>query len=88
MGRYKSVLMAEKDAREFPHHVEFPIPPLGLGKRLDVIAAWLDTNIGPDWRSHSHFAKGGHTASYMFRTEDVADRFRSALGSQNELAQL
>ena len=23
MGRYKSVLMAEKDAREFPHHVEF-----------------------------------------------------------------
>ncbi|KCZ63949.1 hypothetical protein L53_05480 [Hyphomonas sp. L-53-1-40] len=58
MGRYISVLMAEKGARDFPHHVELPIPPFGLGKRLDIIAAWLNTNIGPDWRSHSHFERG------------------------------
>ena len=65
MGRYKSVLMAEKDARDFPHHVELPIPPYGLGKRLDVIATWLNRNIGPDWRSHSHLEKGEHTALYI-----------------------
>lgn len=32
MGRYKSVLMAEQDARDFPHHVLVPVPPNGLGK--------------------------------------------------------
>ncbi len=87
MGRYKSVLMAEKDARDFPHHVELPIPPFGLGKRLDIIAAWLNTHIGPDWRSHSHLEKGEHTARYMFRSEQDAERFRSALNNDRELAQ-
>ena len=81
MGRYKSVLMAEKDARDFPHHVELPIQPFGLGKRLDVIAAWLNTNIGPDWRSHSHLEKGEHTARYMFRSEDDAAEFETAIKS-------
>jgi len=81
MGRYKSVLMAEKDARDFPHHVELPIPPFGLGKRLDIIAAWLNTNIGPERRSHSHLEKGEHTASYMFRSVQDAAEFRQALES-------
>ncbi len=87
MGRYKSVLMAEKDARDFPHHVELPISPFGLGKRLDIIAAWLNTNIGPGWRSHSHLEKGEHTALYMFRRGADAKRFRSALDNESELAQ-
>ena len=53
----------------------------GLGKRLDVIAAWLNTNIGPDWRSHSHLEKGEHTARYMFRSEDDAAEFETAIKS-------
>ena len=85
MGRYKSVLMAEKDARDFPHHVELPIPPFGLGKRLDIIAAWLNTNIGTDWRSHSHLEKGEHTARYMFRSEQDANWFREELNSRGQL---
>jgi hypothetical protein len=84
MGRYKSVLMAEKDARDFPHHVELPIPPFGLGKRLDIIAAWLNTNIGPDWRSHSHLERGEDTALYMFRRHDEAVRFSEALNGEFE----
>jgi hypothetical protein len=60
MGRYKSVLMAEQDARDFPHHVLVPVPPNGLGKRMDAIAAWIDLNIGPDWRMHGHLGKEGH----------------------------
>ena len=82
MGRYKSVLMAEKDARDFPHHVELPIPPFGLGKRLDIIAAWLNTHIGPEWRSHSHLEKGEHTARYMFRSEEDAAEFETAIKSE------
>ena len=84
MGRYKSVLMAEKDARDFPHHVELPIPPFGLGKRHDIIAAWLNTNIGPDWRSHSHLERGEDTALYMFRRHDEAVRFSEALNGEFE----
>ena len=51
MGRYKSVLMAERDARDFPHHVELPIPPFGLGKRLDgklVIVTGASAGIGKE----------------------------------------
>ena len=81
MGRYKSVLMAEKDARDFPHHVGVPVPPTGLGKRMDVIAAWLDTNIGPDWRSHGNWEKGVHTSRYMFRSIEDARAFSLALTS-------
>lgn len=85
MGRYKSVLMAEKDAGDFPHHVGVPVPPTGLGKRMDVIAAWLGTNIGPDWRSHGRWENGVHTSRYMFRTPEAAEQFREALNS-GELA--
>lgn len=88
MGRYKSVLMAKKDAREFPYHVELPIPPTGLGMRLDIIAAWININIGPDWRMHSHLERGEHTALYMFQSNEDAARFRLALTSENELTQL
>ncbi len=84
MGRYKSVLMAERDARDFPHHVELPIPPFGLGKRLDIIAAWLNINIGPDWRSHSHLERGEDTALYMFKRHDEAVRFSEALNGEFE----
>ncbi|KDA01284.1 hypothetical protein [Hyphomonas oceanitis] len=81
MGRYKSVLMAKKDAREFPYRVALPIPPTGHGKRLDIIAAWINTNIGPDWRMHSHLERGEHMALYMFRTEQLASHYRQALSS-------
>jgi len=74
--------MANKDAQEFPYHVEMPIPPSGLGKRLDIIAAWLNTSMGPDWRSHSHLERGEHRARYMFHTLTAATLFDSAI--QNE----
>ena len=79
MGRYKSVLMAEQDARDFPHHVLVPVPPNGLGKRMDVIAAWIDLKIGSDWRMHGHYGNDGHMACYMFRSEGAAGVFQAAL---------
>lgn len=79
MGRYKSVLMAEQDARDFPHHVFVSVPPNGLGKRMDTIAAWIDLNVGAGWRMHGHLGKDGHMACYMFRSEGAAGVFRLAL---------
>lgn len=79
MGRYKSVLMAQKDAREFPYHVEVPVPPTGLGKRLDIISDWLGQNVGPDWRQHGHLRNGKHTACYMFQTQENARLFKDAV---------
>ena len=35
----KSVLMSELDVRDVPHHVLVPVPPSGLGGRMNVIAA-------------------------------------------------
>jgi hypothetical protein len=87
MARYKSVLMAQRDAREFPHPVGLPIPPFGLGKRLDIIAAWLNANIGQEWRLHNRLEKGEHTACYLFRTQEAADRFRLYLGDPHNADQ-
>lgn len=87
MGRYKSVLMAKKDAREFPHHVRVPVPAHGLGKRLITITDWLDKNFGNAWRMHSRFDKGVHTVGFMFRTEDDATLFGLALTQTRELDQ-
>jgi len=88
MGRYKSVLRAKQDARDFRHHVELPIPGHGLGKRLDVLSSWLNETFGDEWRLHGKFRKGEHTAYFMFRTPEAARMFRQALGEQGELRQL
>jgi hypothetical protein len=83
MGRYKSVLMAEKDAREFPHHVSVPVPPCGMGGRMEVIAAWLRANVGEEWRSHGSWKGGEQSSRYMFRAFEAAERFRCALALEN-----
>lgn len=78
MGRYKSVLMAVKDAREFPHHVDVPVPGNGLGKQMDRMAVWLARVCGAEWRTHGEIAAGVHVARYMFRTRTEAERFDAA----------
>lgn len=79
MGRYKSVLMAESDAKAFPHHVDVPVPGNGLGQQMDRMADWLRRAVGDEWRAHGARAGGAHLARYMFRTQKDADAFRRAL---------
>jgi len=79
MGRYKSVLMAEADAKAFPYHVDVPVPGNGLGKQMDRMADWLRGAFGAEWRAHGAVAGGIHVARYMFRTQMDADAFRRAL---------
>lgn len=83
MGRYKSVLMAEKDAKDFPYHVDVPVPPMGLGKQMDVIEAWLRQVMGAEWREHGAGGGHNHVARYMFRTRMDAERFEAAWRAGN-----
>jgi hypothetical protein len=78
MGRYKSVLMAARDAKEFPHHVDVPVPGNGLGKQMDWMAEWLRREFGAEWRSHGAVPAGVHVSRYMFRTRMEAEKFESA----------
>lgn len=78
MGRYKSVLMAQRDAREYPYHVDMPVPPMGLGKQMDAIESWLRGALGDNWRKHGAGVGSAHVARYMFRSRTEADLFEAA----------
>lgn len=79
MSRYKSVLKARRDAKEFAHHVDVPVPASGLGIRLDILNDWLVDKVGNEWRQHGTNAAGVHVARFMFRTKIDADTFEAAL---------
>jgi hypothetical protein len=79
LGRYKSVLRAQADARAFPYHVDIPVPPLGLGGRMDIIERWLRQSLGSDWRHHGAASGRAHVARFMFRTPTDAAAFENAM---------
>lgn len=78
MGRYKSVLKARADAREFPHQVDVPVPPMGLGSLRDEIERWLHSALGTEWRHHGAGNGAAHVARFMFRTRKDAELFETA----------
>lgn len=81
MGRYKSVLMATLDARDYPHHVDVPVPGMGLGKQLDDLENWLRQTFGAEWRQHGARTGGVHVARFMFRSCSDAELFEAALAA-------
>lgn len=45
-------------ARRFPHHVDVPVPPGGLGNRLNEMLAWCRANVAAGgWEMHGHSEK-------------------------------
>ena len=52
MGRYKSILKAESDARRLPYTVDIPVPGTGLGKQMDEMTDWLLTHAKCEWAEH------------------------------------
>jgi hypothetical protein len=43
MTRYKGRTSFKSIERDFPHHVDMPVPEGGLGKKLDTMYAWHQT---------------------------------------------
>ncbi len=80
MGRYKSVLKAESDARRFQNTVDVPVPPNGLGSRMDEMEHWLRTNAKCEWATHGVSSRGVHCAHYYFESPWDAHRFGQEFG--------
>jgi hypothetical protein len=48
--------------QNFPHRVDVPVPPGGLGNRLNQMLAWCVMNIrAEDWEQHGASVKEGGT---------------------------
>lgn len=77
MGRYKSLLLAEIDARRFEHAVDILVPGTGLGKQLDVMTLWCKRNCRrDDWAEHGHRRSDfTHYARFYFIYPNIADAF-------------
>lgn len=86
MGRMKSVLAKQEAERRYPHHVDVPVPPDGLGRDLDAMINWIGATLRePLWDMHGHLKPGRegevsrHVARFYFydvrRAEEFARQF-------------
>ena len=62
--------------RDFPHMVEFTVPPGGLGRRLDAMYAFhAERGIQPRHGRGRRDAEGRDYVRWCFDNRDVADDF-------------
>ncbi|MEM7662775.1 MAG: hypothetical protein AAF292_11035 [Pseudomonadota bacterium] len=75
MGRYKSQLNADRDAKLFPHAVDIPVPNRGLGNRMDVMDEWCADHVLDQWASHGVRVEYEHRSRYYFHDPHKAALF-------------
>lgn len=85
MGRYKSVLQAEQDAREMPFTVDIPVPGDGLGRRMNSFDNWLCIHAKGYWAQHSKTIDRQHFARYYFSSPWDAKNFEEWLKEESIL---
>ncbi|MEO9970111.1 MAG: hypothetical protein ABJG15_09870 [Hyphomonadaceae bacterium] len=80
MPRYKSTLTAEIDAKRFEHAADIPVPPTGLGKRLDAMHDWCAMHCEKDdWAGHGfRTACRADYVRFYFTYPNIADAFAIA----------
>ena len=79
MSVRKGRLTAAQIDREWPHQVEIPVPPQGLGHRLNDLhsgAAELD----PGYRARSRTDGAEHFIRFCFKYSDAAVAFQERCG--------
>ena len=80
MARHNTARKREAE-RRFPQRVDVPVPPDGLGNRLNEMLAWCRANIAAGaWELHGHSEKAlGQVpldfARFCFGTEADLDLF-------------
>lgn len=52
MGRYKGAVKLTAIKKMFPYAVAVQVPPLGLGKRLDLLVGWLNASLPREAYGH------------------------------------
>lgn len=77
MGRYKSLLTSQIDARRFEHAVDIEVPGRGLGRQLDVMNDWCNSRCNNDqWANHGYMSLDHiHFTRFYFTYPNVADDF-------------
>lgn len=77
MGPYREIRTIAFLEKEYPHVIEVPIPPKGLGRKLDQIEAWLSQRIERrEYGRWGRFRNGMDIAIWAFRTPEAASNFR------------
>lgn len=77
MVRYRELRTIAQLEKEFPYIVEVPIPPGGLGRRLDKLEAWLVTRIDrKDFGRWGRWREGQDIAVWAFREAAIASAFQ------------
>jgi hypothetical protein len=83
MARRRSQAKREAE-RLFPHHVDVPVPPGGLGRRINDMVAWCQARLREDaWTQHSHRGEPGPDgvpidyARFYFADQPNAEAFRT-----------
>ena len=67
---------AKTDDAAFPVRLKFQIPPLGLGKRLDDVHRWLQTEVGVgQYAVHPAPSNGSSALALHLRGLEDARRF-------------
>ena len=80
MARYKGQRKVSKNERDFPHHVEMPLPPCGFGRRLDEMNDWhLEQGI-QSVRGRGHYESDRHYIKWCFADRETAEAFKRAFG--------
>lgn len=69
----RSTSSAKRDDDAFPIRLKFAVPPEGLGKRLDEVNAWLQSDVRPGgFAVHSARTIGGSAmAIHLLEMEDA-----------------
>lgn len=75
MSVRKGQLTPAQIDREWRHQVEIPVPPLGLGSRLNDLHATA-SDIDPGYRTRSRTDGAEHYIRFCFKSTEAAEAFR------------
>lgn len=81
MAVRKGQLTAAQIDREWLHQVEIPVPPLGLGSRLNDLHATA-AEIDPGYRCRSRTEGTEHFIRFCFKEAKSAEAFECQCGGR------
>jgi|GEM_PF-7090504 len=67
--------------QNFPYKVDIPVPPEGLGRRINEMVAWCKENVA-QWESHGRSEGLQDFARFYFMDAKTAEFFATRWGGQ------
>lgn len=80
MVRYRELRTIAQLEKNFPFVVEVPVPPKGLGRKLDQIELWISTRATRnDYGRWGRFRSGVDIAVWAFKEPSIAEAFKKMI---------